>query len=820
MGGLRGPQTRRGLSGKVFMFGRLAKQYVFLAIAVLGSLAIAAMAAEITGQASPATVSGAASSPAPASSTADMERQFKSKIQPFLQTNCFKCHGNGKHKGDVTLDKFTSFASIEADLDTWQSVHDELEQHDMPPDKEPQPPADQIASVMRFASQAVDFIDPSAPRDPGYVAIHRLNRTEYNNTIRDLVGVDFQPADDFPADDTGYGFDNIADVLSMSPLLAEKYLAAAEQVMDKAIVLENPNRPRIVKDEPEKMSGGSLVAGARELATNGQITLEHTFPATADYEFRIEAEQDQAGTEAAKMVFSVGGQEIKTFDVANRRGRPKLYTIRTKVEAGKQVLGFAFTNDFYDPENKNPRRRDRNLYVDTLEFEGPLDLGPPAPSDVQRRLLFCSAADGPAGEINAGQILRRFAGRAFRRPATDDEIRRLLKLYQLERAQGNSFEQACKVALTAVLVSPHFLYRIETDPPNSTAPHAVNDYELASRLSYFLWSSMPDDLLLGIAAEGKLHQPAVLDAQLKRMLADPRAQAFIHNFSGQWLELRNLGQVSPDPKVFPDFDPALRDDMRKEGELFFGNLVRQDQSVLELLDCNYTFLNERLARFYGIDGVNGDQFRRVEFTPAESKQRGGVLTMAGVLMVSAMPNRTSPVKRGKFILDQILGTPPPPPPANVPPLQEEGPATKAQSVRERLEAHRANPACAACHAKLDPLGFALENFDAIGRWREKDAGVPIDSTGSLPNGEEIDGSAGLRKVLMTHKEQFLRALVSKLMTYALGRGTTQADAPMIRQIYRAAERNDCRMSSIISGIVHSDAFLMRRPKTAVAASGS
>jgi len=790
-------------------------RFLVLPAAAIGGLAAAWGIVALAGGAAPAAVNPPLSPAAPAASIATpaMEQQFKSKIQPFLQNNCYKCHANGKHKGDVSLDKFTSFASIQGDLDTWQSVHDELEQHDMPPEKEPQPAADQVATVMRFTSAALDFVDPSVPRDPGFVAIHRLNRTEYNNTIRDLVGVDFQPADDFPADDTGYGFDNIADVLSMSPLLAEKYLSAAEQVMDKAVILENPNRPRITKYEAEKMTGGIMVAGGRELFTNGELTLEHSFPVTAQYEFRIEAEQDQAGDEAAKMVFSVGGQEIKTFDVANHRGRPKIYTIRTKVEAGQRTVVFAFTNDFYDPENKNPKRRDRNLYVDSLELEGPLDLGPPAPSDVQRRLLFCGPADGSAGEVCAEQILRSFAGRAFRRPATDDETSRLLKIYKQERTEGNSFEQSCKVALTAVLVSPHFLYRVETDPANSLAPHPINDYELASRLSYFLWSSTPDDLLLSIAAEHKLHQPAVLDAQVKRMLSDPRAGAFIHNFAGQWLELRNLAQISPDPKIFPNFDPALRDDMRKEGELFFGNLVKQDRSALELLDCNYTFLNDRLAAFYGIDGVSGDQFRKVDFTPAESKQRGGVLTMAAVLTVSAMPNRTSPVKRGKFILDQILGTPPPPPPPNVPPLTEEGPATKTQSVRERLEAHRANPACAACHAKLDPLGFALENFDAIGRWRDKDAGTVIDSTGSLPSGEEIDGSAGLRKVLMAHKEQFLRAFVSKLMTYGLGRGTTQGDAGMIREIYRTAERNDCRMSSIISGIVHSDAFLKRRPKT-------
>lgn len=810
-----GPKMNRWRCGMDGMSQKTAKGIFVISATALSGLVAAwgAIALGDSSSPSPANPPAAVASALPAPTTAQMEQQFKSKIQPFLQNNCFKCHANGKHKGDVSLDKFTSFASIQSDLDTWQSVHDELEQHDMPPEKEPQPPVDQVATMLRFTSQALDFVDPSAPRDPGYVAIHRLNRTEYNNTIRDLVGVDFQPADDFPADDTGYGFDNIADVLSMSPLLAEKYLAAAEQVMDKAIVLENPNRPRIVKYEAEKMSGGYLTAGGRELATNGEITLEHKFPASAEYEFRIEAEQDQAGTEAAKMVFSVAGQEIKTFDVPNRRGHPKIYTVRAHIEAGNQPISFAFTNDFYDPDNPNPKRRDRNLYVDSFELEGPFGLGPPEPSDIQRRLLFCGPADGSAGESFAQQILRRFASRAFRRPANSNEINRLLKIYQQERIDGSSFQQACKVALTAVLVSPHFLYRIENDPPNSSAPHPIDDYELASRLSYFLWSSMPDALLLNIAGDHRLHDRAVLDAQVKRMLADPKANAFIHNFAGQWLELRNLAQVSPDPKIFPHFDPALRDDMGKEAELFFGNLVKQNRSALELLDCDYTFLNDRLARFYGIDNVSGDQFRRVQFTPAESKERGGVLTMAGVLTVSAMPNRTSPVKRGKFILDQILGTPPPPPPANVPPLQEAGPSTKVQSVRERLEEHRANPACAACHAKLDPLGFALENFDAIGRWREKDNGIPIDSTGSLPNGEEIDGSAGLRKVLMDHKEQFLRAFVSKLMTYALGRGTTQADAMMIRQIYRAAERNDCRMSSIMSGIVHSDAFLKRRPKT-------
>jgi mono/diheme cytochrome c family protein len=749
----------------------------------------------------------------PGSATAAMDRQFKSQIQPFLQSHCYKCHGNGKSKGDVALDKFNSFASLQADLETWQSVHDELEQHDMPPEKEPQPPANEMAAVLKFTSQALDFVDPTVPRDPGFVAIHRLNRNEYNNTIRDLVGVDFHPADNFPSDDTGYGFDNIADVLSMSPLLAEKYLSAAEQVMDKAIVLDNPYKPKTTHYIAEDMTGGEVVAGGgRILASEGEIKRPIKFIATAEYEFRIEAEQDKAGKEAAKMKVKVAGKEIKTFDVAARRGRAKVYTFRTTVEAGTHDIVFAYINDFYDPDAKDKRFRDRNLYVDSLEVEGPFDLPPPAPSEIQKRLLFCGPANGTEGETCAWKIIRAFANRAYRRPVTNGEMNGLLKLYKTGRLQGESFEQACKFALTAVLVSPQFLYRMELDPANSSGPHPVSDYELASRLSYFLWSSTPDDELLKVASENKLHEPAVLDRQVKRMLADEKSRAFTHNFAGQWLELRNLSQDTPDPKKFPEFTPALRDDMREEGELFFQSIVKEDRSVLELLNSNYTYLNGSLAAFYGIDGVSGDKFQKVTFTPEQSKRRGGVLTMAAVLTVSALPNRTSPVKRGKFILDQILGTPPPAPPPGVPPLVEKGQVANTTSVRARLEQHRANPACAACHAKLDPLGFALENFDAIGRWRDKDNGAPIDNTGSLPNGEAIEGPQGLRNVLVAHKDQFLRAFVSKLMTYALGRGTTQADATTVRGIYREAEQQDCRFSTIISGIVHSDAFLKRRAK--------
>jgi len=363
-----------------------------------------------------------------------------------------------------------------------------------------------------------------------------------------------------------------------------------------------------------------------------------------------------------------------------------------------------------------------------------------------------------------------------------------------------------------VLVSPQFFYRIELDPvDHPEKPHTLSDYELASRLSYFLWSSTPDDELISLARENKLHKPHELDQQVARMLADPKASAFVSNFAGQWLELRNLDQANPDPRKFPRF-PKLKDDMRREGELFFANIVRQDRSILDLLDANYTFVNERLAKFYGIDNVSGEEFRKVDLSGDVAKERGGVLTMAGVMTVTALPNRTSPVKRGKFILDMILGTPPPPPPPDVPQLSEKQTDIDGATLRQRMEAHREDPACASCHARMDPLGFALENFDAIGRWRDKDGKFPIDAADKLPTGESFDGPAGLKKMLLTHKDQFVKCFVQKLMTYGLGRGLDYYDSATVNDICDSARKSDFRFSSVISGIVHSDAFLKRRGK--------
>jgi len=744
---------------------------------------------------------------------AAMEERFHSQVQPFLKTNCYKCHGDGHHKGDVALDKFDSFASIQNDRQTWQTVQQMLEEHKMPPKKAPQPEGRKTAMVLQFVSDALDFVDPTAPRDPGFVAIHRLNRNEYNNTIRDLVGVDFEPADDFPVDDTGYGFDNIADVLSMSPLLAERYLAAAEQAMDRAIVTENPNRPRIEGFAVADMTGGQMVdRGHRMLSSPGEIVQEHDFPASADYEFRIQAEQNRAGNDPAEMIVTLGDHGVARFDVFNTRGHPQTYTFRVHVEQGAQEVGLAFVNGYEGPGPRDSRRRVRGLILDALEIEGPLNLGPPPPSDIQRRLLFCGPADGQAGEACASKVLQKFASRAFRRPASEDEVAGLVRLYQSARGQGERFDAACKLAMTAVLVSPQFLYRIEQDPSDHPRqPHPLTDYELASRLSYFLWSSMPDDILFDLARQQKLHERQVLDAQVRRMLADAKSGAFISNFAGQWLELRNLALANPDPKLFGQFS-GLRDDMRRETEMFFEGIVRDDRSVLELLDANYTFLDERLARFYGIAGVRGSEFRRVELTGEQAHRRGGVMSMASILTITALPNRTSPMRRGKFILDQILGTPIPPPPPDVPPLSDKPTDVAGASLRQRLEAHRTNPSCATCHERLDPLGFSLENYDAIGRWRDYDGSFPIDSAGNLPDGEACDGPEGLRQVLLAHKRQFVRCLVEKVMTYALGRGITGSDAATISQICSEVDKNEYRFSSVINGVVHSEAFVERRGK--------
>ncbi|OYV84468.1 MAG: hypothetical protein B7Z73_15365, partial [Planctomycetia bacterium 21-64-5] len=539
-------------------------------------------------------------------------------------------------------------------------------------------------------------VDCSLKRDPGRVTLRRLNRTEYDNTVRDLVGIDFQAAEDFPADDVGYGFDNIGDVLSMPPILLEKYLAAADQIVDKAIYVHTPDKtPKQTFTASEvQHKGGNLHGTGWYLASSGEVFTEVSFPSNGEYMLRGRAFATQAGDELAKMAFRLDDKQVYVADVAAQAGAAEVYETKVRFGPGKHRFALAFINDFYDPDNPDSKRRDRNLAIEWLEVQGPLDAPPPELPESHKKIVFCRPKHGDHRAC-AEKILSRFASRAFRRPATTDEVNRLVKLVDLARSNGEPFERGIQLAVEAVLVSPHFLFRVEQDPQpgeggaDADRIHAIGEYELATRLSYFLWSSMPDDELFHDAFKGRLRTN--LHGHVERMLKDARSRALIDDFATQWLGIRRLQSVAPDPKGFPGFDNELRQAMLEETRLFFAAVIAEDRSVLDFLDADFTFLNERLARHYRIVGVTGPEFRRVRL---DDPDRGGLVTQASVLTVTSNPTRTSPVKRGKWILEELLDMAPPPPPPNAGDLKDDGKATANGSLRQRMEQHRANPSCA------------------------------------------------------------------------------------------------------------------------------
>ena len=728
---------------------------------------------------------------------------YEQHITPLLQKYCFDCHGDGVKKGDLVLDSYTNAITAINDPRLWEKVMQNLRTHTMPPEKKPQPTLAENELIVRWIETEVFQCDCTKP-DPGRVTLHRLNRTEYNNTIRDLVGISFQPADDFPADDSGYGFDNIGDVLSVPPVLLEKYLAAAEKIMEAAIVTEDPAKARIRRFDAEPLagsaSGEAVDGGGRRLSREGDIFVKVNLPADGEYLFRAKAYGEQAGDQPTRMTLRLGGQDLQTFDVTAVAEEPKIYEHRVQARAGTNRFAAAYINNYVDQK----KRLDRNLVIEHLEVIGPTDAPlPPLPA-THRRIFFRDPA--PTNHLEyAREILQRFTTRAYRRPVTPDEVDRLLPFVRLAQKQGDTFERGVQLALEAVLVSPHFLFRgeLQPEPNNPKAVHPINEFALASRLSYFLWSSLPDDELLAHAAKGTLRKN--LEPQLRRLLKDPKSRALVENFSGQWLQLRNLKIATPDAKTFPNFDDDLRLAMQRETELLFENIVRDDRSVLDFLDANYTFVNERLARHYGLDGVRGEPFQRVSL---KGTGRAGVLTHGSVLTLTSNPTRTSPVKRGKYILENILGTPPPPPPPNVPELPE---TTLTGTLRQRLEQHRESPSCASCHARMDPIGFGFENFDAVGVWRAKDGDFPIDPAGQLVSGESFRGSADLTAVLMKKKrEEFTRCLSEKLLTYALGRGLEFYDKCALDEITKRLAKGNYKFSRLVLEIAKSVPFQQRR----------
>lgn len=644
----------------------------------------------------------------------------------------------------------------------------------------------------------------------------RLNRAEYNDSVQDLLGVHFRPADDFPQDDSGYGFDDIGDVLSLSPLLMDHYLSAAEQVARIAVFGPPPMQATLAKFQAPRRGSVQLTVpapgtayDATGLSFHSSMHKLYRFPADGQYAFTPAIDgQLPAGPDALNVAIWIDGERVATQQSKPvPQGRKRIES-RAKVAAGDHTVSVSFINLFDGIEpSADGKRLTTNVRVASLEIGGPFR-SPTGPSAESVKLIYaCGHLDGHHTAACDRTIVSSLARRAYRRPPTPEEIDKLTGLMAMAKQQGASYEEAVSAAIEAVLVSPNFLFRIEKNGRVKNGAYPLNPYELATRLSYFLWSSIPDDELLRAAANNSLRKPAVLEAQVRRMLADPKAARLVENFGGQWLEIRRLESVKPDVQKFPDFDDYLRYSMRRETELFFADIIHNDRSILDFLDARYSFVNQRLAGFYGIPGVTGTEFRKVDLG---ATHRGGVLTQASVLTVSSYANRTSPVLRGKWILENLLNAAPPPPPPDIPILNEAAIGT-SMTQRQQMEQHRANPACAGCHAMMDPIGFAMENYNGIGQWRNKDGKFPIDASGKLPGGQAFNGAAGLEEVLRGKAQAFTRCLTEKMLTYALGRGLEDYDTATVDGIVKRVAAHGYRFSSLVMEIVKSFPFEYEKP---------
>lgn len=745
---------------------------------------------------------------------------FERDVAPVVQKYCVSCHGALNPSADLPLTGYKTGAQALKARDVWEKVASNVAGKHMPPQGVAQPTQAERDKLVAWVEAAISKADCDL-KDPGRVTMRRLNRAEYNNTVRDLLGVSVRPADDFPSDDVGYGFDNIGDVLSISPLLMEKYLAAARNVAQAAIVApEDRASVTTVRFSASRLTGDGgeyPQTGGRILFASGETGVDFDFPGAGEYDVRVTAFEQHAGPEAARMAFKLGNNQVRTVQVLQQENNPGTYEARILVPApGKRRVAVAFLNDYYVAESPDPKLRgDRNLVIQSLEVvpQGVTMAAAPEKPTSHRRLVTILPVNNSEVAKNAAtrRVMEPFLRHAWRRPVTSEELDRVVRVAALGRKNGGSYEKGLQVALQAALVSPNFLFRVEADPPGAKGKRLLNDFELASRLSYFLWSSMPDDILLAVAAEGKLKDPRVLEAQAKRMLKDPKARALTDNFAAQWLNLRKLSVVTPDPSRFARFDEPLRASMRTETEMFFNGIVAEDRSILEFLDADYTYLNEPLARHYGNTEVKGAEFQRVKL---RSGRRGGVLTQASILTLTSNPTRTSPVKRGKWVAENILGTPPPAPPPGVGELPEKkGPLT-GTTVRQLLEEHRKNPSCASCHRRLDPIGFGLENFDAIGAWRDKDGETAIDNSGDMPDGARFAGPIGLKNYLKGRKNQFARAFTERLLTYALGRGIESSDRCNLDAMAARVASRGYRFSEVVTTIITSEPFRMRQPDTA------
>lgn len=728
------------------------------------------------------------------------------QLQKFGQDYCFKCHNNDKQKGDFNFETYTAKPDVAKDRKVWEKVAELLENREMPPEDKPQPSDKERTLFVKWIDAKLH--EAAGQGGPGRVTLRRLNRDEYRNTIRELLAVDYNP-EDFPADETAYGFDTIADALTLPPLLMEKYLDAADKIVAKALAADKLGPPsKLLK--AQQFKGQSEWAKPMDDGTVGffreaEAITDVGVPADGEYVFRIRAFGEQAGPDAPKLAVAVDGTQIGIVDV-KASGKAATYELKSTAKAGQRKLTVSYLNNYNDQNNADPKLRgDRNVYLASVEMVGPANARQNVPESF-RRLFTKMPQPGEESKV-ARELLGAFATRAYRRPATEVEIERLGKLVDSALAQKAPFVEAVGVGVQAALCSPSFLFRWELDPKSMKPGETRNlgDFEVASRLSYFLWNSMPDQELFDLATKGELLKDDNVRKQAARMVKDWRAQSFLKNFSSQWLQIRAIDEVEIDEKRFPKYDYRLREAMKEESRLFFETVVREDRSIYDLVEADFTFVNQRLAELYGIPGIQGDKFQRVQLPP--DSPRGGVLGQAAVMVSTSMPTRTSPVVRGKWVLEQLLGTPPPPAPANVPPLE----ATKVDkdaSMRVRLEQHRLNPDCAVCHDKIDPVGFALENFDAIGAWRTHEGANPIDSSGVLPGGKKVNGIVELRRYVKG--EKFARNFAQKLMTYALCRGLQRTDKAAVDAVVAQMHAGGDKVSALIAAIVTSEPFLKRQ----------
>ncbi|MCM3880873.1 MAG: DUF1592 domain-containing protein [Vicinamibacterales bacterium] len=823
---------------------------------------------------------------------------YQQTVVPVLQKNCFSCHSDRQHAGSLSLEALREPAAALEHQDVWVKVLDKLKAGTMPPRTMPPLSASDSAAVVGWIER-LRGIGPGstdAPAsigssiDPGRVTARRLNRTEYNNTIRDLLGVTLRPADEFPVDDSGYGFDNIGDVLSMSPMLMEKYMAAARNVSKAAVFGEAyPAKPTLLQRFlPKKIQDDLQASGnVTPFSARGALYATYHAPVDAEYEFRfryqnfrggeqvtttdgpgrgaggargagsadappapagappsagapqgrggrgrggfvprpITDEERRARYERARtaappepLVFTIDGQQVYSYvvqgttDYEYARGES---VVRVKLSAGDHTLrasfpGLANIADVRTQFNPDGRRK---LYLEYLDVMGPHSPSADHPASFAKIFVCAPQANGRYSTDCARKIIDTFATRAYRRPATQQEVQKLMSLVA-QVQKRDSFEEGVRVAVQAVLTSPNFLFRIERDPAptvTSTSPAApkgvypLNDYELASRLSYFLWSTMPDAALFEMAAQKRLHDPAVMRAQVERMLKDPKSASLAQNFGEQWLNLRLMDRKKPDAGKFPIVDDELLDAMRQETLMFVKTVIGEDRSILDFIDGKFTFVNGPLARYYGIPGVDGEQLRRVDL---DGVQRSGVVTQGSILSISSYATRTSPVLRGKWVLDTLLGAAPPPPPDNIPALVETDLGTAA-SLRQRLEQHRKDPSCAACHNSMDPIGFGLDNYDAAGAWREKDGNFAVDTSGTLPDGRSFTGARELKQILRSQSDAFAQNFTEKLLTFALGRGLERSDRSNVGQISGTLAGSNYKFSTLVTSIVSSPAFQMR-----------